>query len=405
MVEGAASGEHVDKPPSRKVYVRCLGAGCAVRTVCASGSRSDENERAVVTTPRERVLAAFDFQEVQPVPYTIWYDHGTMEKLDLHYGGAAWRQAIQDHVLRVTVDWEPRTDLGRGRYSDIHGTIWQKGNPVHVVESPLKKPSLAGFSIPSYAPYVRASRTGESGAHAIIPQLSFDDARKLVVSRRAETLTVVGYGFGVFESAWMLRGYENFFADLIEEPSFARDLLALLTERHLELLDVLLELPCDGIIFSDDYGDQRGVNIGPVLWRAFVKPCVARLYERVHAAKKMTFQHTCGSVFDIVPDLIEIGLDVLQSLQPEAMNVYEIKRRHGRNLRLWGGLGTQRLLPFGTPDEIRAEVRRLKSELGCGGGYVLTSSKPIMDEVPLPNAVAFIEEVLGPGALTAKARP
>jgi uroporphyrinogen decarboxylase len=344
--------------------------------------------------PRERVLSAFRFEEVRPVPYTIWYDHGTMEKLNRHYGGTAWQERIRDHIVRITVDWEPQRDLGGGRYADVHGTIWQKGNPVHVVESPLKDPSLKGFTIPSYVPYVRGSRTKLGGDHAILPLLSFDDARKAIESRRSESLTVVGYGFGVFEAAWMLRGYESFFADLIEEASFAHELMDLLTERHLELLDALLELPCDGIIFSDDYGDQRGVNIGPRLWRTFVKPRVAKLYARVHAAGKMTFQHSCGSVFDIIPDLMEIGLDVLQSLQPEAMDVYEIKRRYGRNLRLWGGLGTQQLLPFGTPDEIRAEVRRLKSELGAGGGYVFTSSKPIMDEVPLANAVAFIDEVL-----------
>ena len=159
-------------------------------------------------------------------------------------------------------------------------------------------------------------------------------------------VTVAGYGFGLFESAWTVRGYENYFSDLLLEPAFAEGLLDLLLERHLELVDALVQLPCDGIIFSDDYGDQRGVIIGPELWRRFLKPRVAALYARVHAAGKLTFQHTCGNVFDIIPDLIEIGLDVLQSLQPEAMPVYEIKTQYGRNLRLWGGLGTQQLLPF-----------------------------------------------------------
>ena len=108
----------------------------------------------------------------------------------------------------------------------------------------------------------------------------------------------------------------------------------------------------------------------------------------------MTLHLSCGNVFDIIPDLIDIGLDVLQSVQPEAMPVYEIKKRYGNNIRLWGGLGTQRLLPFGTPEEIRAEVRRLKREVGRAGGYVFTSSKPIMREVPVENAVALIEEAV-----------
>jgi len=94
--------------------------------------------------------------------------------------------------------------------------------------------------------------------------------------------------------------------------------------------------------------------------------------------------------------MIDIGLDVLESLQPEAMDVYEIKRRYGRDLRLWGGLGTQRLLPFGTTDEIRAEVERLRRLLGRGGGYILAPAKPLLPEVPTGNAVAAIEAFTQP---------
>ena len=147
------------------------------------------------------------------------------------------------------------------------------------------------------------------------------------------------------------------------------------------------------VIFSDDWGDQRGVIIGPDLWREFIKPRARKLYEKVHSMGKTTFQHSCGNVYDIIPDMIEIGLDCLQSLQPEAMPIYKIKEQYGRSLRLWGGLGTQEMLPFRRPKEIRDEVRNLKEKLGKGGGYVLTSCKPIMKDVPIKNAVAFIEEV------------
>ncbi len=345
-------------------------------------------------TPRARAQRALAFEEVRPTPYTLWFDAPALARLDAHYGGPDWQRRVENHILRVSVDWEPRRDLGGGRFADIYGTIWQSGNPVHVVEPVLKRPSMAGFDIPPLAPRLRDQPAHRPSGHTALPMLSYDQAANLFRARRDRALTVAGYGFGVFEAAWMIRGYEEFFSDLVAEPAFARELLDRLTERHLELLDELVKLPCDGIIFSDDYGDQRGVIIGPRLWRQFVKPCVARLYARAHAAGKMTFQHTCGSVFDIIPDLIDAGLDVLQSLQPEAMPVYEIKKRYGRDLRLWGGLGTQRLLPFGTPREIRAEVRRLKRKMGAGGGYVLTSSKPVMDEVPLENAVAFVEEVL-----------
>lgn len=347
-------------------------------------------------TPRERVEQAWRFQEVRPTPYTFWYDHETGERLDRHYGGPDWRQRVQDHIVRLTLNWEPKTPLDGDRFRDIYGTIWQRGDPVHVVEPALREPTLRGFRVPSFAPYLRTCPSEDTGGrHTIIPLLSWADAQALLARSTPTAMTVVGYGYGLLESAWIVRGYENFFSDLLLEPAFSDELLDILLERHLELLDELVKLPSDGIIFSDDYGDQRGVIIGPTLWRQYIKPRLARLYARVHAAGKIAFQHTCGCVFDIVPDLIDIGLDVLQSLQPEAMAVYEIKRRYGRNIRLWGGLGTQHLLPFGTPQEIRAEAERLRRELGAGGGYVFTSSKPVMREVPIANAVAMLEATIG----------
>ena len=106
----------------------------------------------------------------------------------------------------------------------------------------------------------------------------------------------------------------------------------------------------------------------------------------------MVLMNCCGNAFDIIPDLLEIGLDVLESLQPEAMDVYEIKRRYGKDLRLWGGLGTQQVLPFGSPRDVCNEIRRLIKELGKGGGYILAPAKPLMEDIPTENAVAVIEE-------------
>ena len=344
---------------------------------------------------RDQVLRAFRFEEVTPVPYTIWYDNDIGQRLAEHYGDPNWHSRIHDYILRMTLAWETKEYIGTGRYRDIHGTEWQEGDPLHLASPALKEPSLQGYDIPSYVPYLmepQPSRVGETAG--ILPSLSLDRARARIEAEGDELFTVVGYGSGILSRAWMIRGYGEFFSDLILHPKFAHDLLALVLERQLELLDLLLELPCDAIIFSDDYGDQRGIATGPALWRQFIKPCVTMLYDKVHTAGKMVFQHSCGNVFDIIPELIEIGLDCLQSLQAEAMDVYEIKRRYGDPLRLWGGLGTQQLLPFGTPEEIREEVRRLKAEMGRGGGYVLTSCKPIMSEVPTENAVAFIEEVI-----------
>ncbi|MCA1809191.1 MAG: uroporphyrinogen decarboxylase family protein [Kiritimatiellia bacterium] len=347
-------------------------------------------------TPRDRLLKAFAFEETAPIPYTVWYDDQTRERLNAHYGDNRWEKRIDNHILRLIIEWEPKTPVEDGHYRDIHGSIWQSGATPHIVRPVLAEPELQDFTIPDYVPYLLAAPSPPAGPHLSLPRLGFNEAREIMERERGRRLVIVQICHGLFECSWMIRGFENLFVDLLESPDFCHRLFDMLLERHLQLVDELLKLPCDGIIFVDDYGDQRGIIIGPDLWRAFIKPRLAKLYERVHQAGKWTFQHSCGNVFDIIPDLLESGLDVLQSLQPEAMDISRIKREFGHDLRLWGGVGTQQLLPQGTPDEIRAEVRRLKDVMGAGGGFCLSTSKPIMGDVPVANAATLIEETLAP---------
>ena len=149
----------------------------------------------------------------------------------------------------------------------------------------------------------------------------------------------------------------------------------------------------DAIWFGDDWGDQRGIIIGPKRWREYLKPRWAKIYAAVHRHDMFVIHHSCGSVADIMPDIIEIGLDVLESVQPEAagMNPYELKRQWGDKLTFFGGLGSQSTIPFGTPEEIRAEVRRLRAEMGRDGGYILAPAKSLQPGTPTENAVAVFE--------------
>ena len=103
--------------------------------------------------------------------------------------------------------------------------------------------------------------------------------------------------------------------------------------------------------------------------------------------------HSCGSVAAIMPDIIEIGVDVLESVQPEAagMNPYELKQKWGDKITFWGCLGSQSTIPFGTPESIRAEIRSLRNVMGQNGGYILSPAKPLMSETPTENAVAIVE--------------
>ena len=122
-----------------------------------------------------------------------------------------------------------------------------------------------------------------------------------------------------------------------------------------------------------------------------------RIYEAARAQGKIVISHSCGSVVDIMPDMIEIGLDVLESVQPEArgMNPYELKRAWGDKITFWGCLGSQSTIPFGTPDEIRKRVKDLCEVMGKGGGYIVAPAHCIQPDTPLENVIAIYEEANG----------
>ena len=153
-------------------------------------------------------------------------------------------------------------------------------------------------------------------------------------------------------------------------------------------------------LFADDWADQRGILLGRERWQRLVLRRQAALYETVRRSGKRVLSHCCGNVREIVPDLVDAGLEVLQSIQPEAMDPYVLKREFGGSLCLWGGLGSQRTIPFGTPGEIRGEIRRLCTEMGRGGGYILGTAKSLQPETPTENAAAVVEGFFAEAGVT-----
>ena len=147
--------------------------------------------------------------------------------------------------------------------------------------------------------------------------------------------------------------------DMAAERGFYEDLLDKITEQFIAYIEFTCDrLPeIDAIMFGDDWGQQRGVMGGPDRWRELFKPRWKKIYDLVHSKGKYTMSHCCGSVVDIMPDVIEIGLDVLESVQPEArgMNPYELKSAFGKNITFWGCLGSQSTIQFSAPD--RSDLR------------------------------------------------
>jgi len=335
-------------------------------------------------TPREVILAQIAHEDPGEVPYTLPFEDAVGQGLDAHYGGSGWRQRLKPYMSVVSaVDTDPKTPIDEKYVRDGYGGIWRQDlRPWHLERPPLPEPTFAGYDFPRPESFFRPERKAE--------------AARLCAEHGRESFMLAGLGWGLFERSWNLRGFENVLMDAVAEPDFFAELLDRLTALYLAFVEYTADLPVDGILFGDDWGDQRGVIIGPERWRQFLKPRWAKIYAAVHARGKLVLAHSCGSVAEIMPDLIEIGLDVLESVQPEAegMNPYELKRKWGDKITFWGCLGSQSLIPFGTPAELRCEIRRLKAEMAPGGGFILAPAKPLQPETPIENAVAIVESFL-----------
>jgi uroporphyrinogen decarboxylase len=187
-------------------------------------------------------------------------------------------------------------------------------------------------------------------------------------------------------------GMERLLVYVAWEPDFVHRLLDGIADYILRTMEVLFDrFAFDGIALSDDYGTQKAMLISPADWRRFVKPRLARIIARAKRAGRTAFLHSCGNVRAVVPDLVELGLDILHPIQPEALDVLELKRTFGRRLTFCGGLGTQSLLARARPEQVGREVLRLKQQMGAGGGYILEPGITIQADVPLENMLAMIE--------------
>ena len=145
--------------------------------------------------------------------------------------------------------------------------------------------------------------------------------------------------------------------DYLLEPGFVHAALDILMETHMEALEKILPLPIDGVTFGDDFGTQRGMMVSHNVFCKFFKPRLAKMYEKVRLAGKVTGHHSCGDNTEIMGDFVDIGLQVFHPLQPEAMNIRSIKKEFGQDLTFRGGIGTQGAIVFGSPDQARTEVR------------------------------------------------
>ena len=329
-------------------------------------------------TNKERVIRTINHIETDYVPYSIDFTLQERERVAKYLNDDKFINRINNHIFSVYYDgWPKEMTPGTGYFKDDFGVVWNRNG----VDKDIGV--IDGFVI------------SEPDRKQIkMPQLDEKRLRReyeALIANKGDMFLFGSIGFSMFERAWTLRGMENFLTDMLLEPDFADSLLDAILEYNLRVMDIALEYNLDGFHFGDDWGQQQGLIMGPKHWRKFIKPRMAQMYARVKNKGLIVSQHSCGDIHEIFPDLIEIGLDVYQTFQPEIYDICGVKSEFGKDLTFWGGISTQRLLPFATPEEVKQVTRETIEILGSGGGYIAAPTHSVPGDVPPENVVAMIE--------------
>ena len=223
----------------------------------------------------------------------------------------------------------------------------------------------------------------------------YEGVKEQVDRWHREGLATAYFAGSIFEQAWYLRGMDNLFADILTERPTADALLDRITAIVAGSAARLAAAGVDVLVLGDDIAMQRGMMMSLDLYREVFKPRLQRVIRAAKDARPdiLIFYHSDGKVWDAIPDLIDAGVEVLNPVQPECMDPAEVKKEFGDRLAFFGTISVQKTMPFGTPDDVRAEVKLRMETIGQGGGLLLAPSHVLQPDTPWENIVAFFEAV------------
>ncbi len=291
-------------------------------------------------------------------------------------GEADCEAALESHILMGR--YKKVTWLSDTLYEDGFGTRWQLGADGGDIGIPVNKVVNAG-NIESYE----------------FPEIDEDVLAPALKAVREDTnhFRVFRLSYAEYERAWALMGMEDILLNMALDEALVMRLFERITEYDLMLLDRVLKEPFDGVFFMDDWGAQKGLIMGPGAFRKFIKPNMHKLCEKVKSSGKYVMLHSCGDNEELFPDMIEIGVDCYNTVQPEIYDLKKIKREYGADIAFWGAMSTQQFLPKATPEEVYKKSVETVKILGEGGGYIFSPTHAITPDIPVKNILAMHEAV------------
>jgi uroporphyrinogen decarboxylase len=198
-----------------------------------------------------------------------------------------------------------------------------------------------------------------------------------------------------FEGVWNLRGFEQLMVDMASGDPIAERLFERMHEISVRCAENGARTGADVLQAGSDVATQRGPLMSREMWRKYIFPVMRDSIKAAKAIRPdiLVDYHSCGDVSDIIEDLLETGIDILNPCQPEAMDIFELKRRYGKLLSFHGGIGVQSVLPHGTAQEVKDMARKTIAIMGEGGGYICSASHNLRPEIPWENFMALVEVI------------
>jgi uroporphyrinogen decarboxylase len=284
-------------------------------------------------------------------------------------------QKLDNHIKYVFLDDKVRIDKENGIQYDNWGVGWDLvlTEGFHIRNHPLLDwENLMKYRFPAATDNL------------------FSSIHSLPKNIRNEYFILFDQGWTLFERLWLLRGFENTLVDLYCRKREMEYLLDGITEYNIEIAKKISKIGyIDGAYTGDDFGTQRGMILSPDMWKKFFKKRYKNLWEVYRSNHKTVFHHSCGNIIDIIPQLIDLGLNVLTPIQPEAMDISELSRKYGSQLSFLGGISTQSTLPYGTPENVKKEVAESIKILGKHNGYIISPAHEITSDCPEKNFLAL----------------
>lgn len=328
-----------------------------------------------------RVLATIKRQTTDCLPIQLDITdralYGLSEAWNIRFDDESPRTIFQQHlVFAKQTTLQPNTTSENNEFIDPWGVHWAT--------------DMEGAWVLEY-PLTQLKDLRDYRATKVLDNIDWEKIKN-TISKYNEDYCVVSYQNALlFERAWSLAGFERILLEMYDHPLALEAFLDQITEVQCEIAKRYIELGVHVARTGDDWGSQKGMLFSPSTWRRLIKPRLAAIWSIYQSHGVPIIHHSCGDIRAIIPDLVDLGLDMLNPLQPEAMDIFEIAKQYGQNLSFYGGISAQKTLPYGSPQDIQQEVQQCAQILGKYGGYIIAPSQAITSDVPPENVHALLD--------------